>query len=148
MEEDKAATHVDDSAWADEALERELYWAEQRTTRGPTVHTIAELREALREFEALMLDDERNMYPRAEPNLAGGTKWRRALKLRVYRFLRPVTRRYDRLIGELAGLTLSLAERLRESEAEVARLRGSQSGGSQSGGSPGDARDDDDPEAS
>ncbi|MDP9243314.1 MAG: hypothetical protein M3O84_09095 [Actinomycetota bacterium] len=123
MEEDKAATHVDDSAWADEALERELYWAEQRTTRGPTVHSIAELREALREFEALMLDDERNMYPRAEPNLAGGTKWRRALKLRVYRFLRPVTRRYDRLIGELAGLTLSLAERLRESEAEVARLR-------------------------
>jgi hypothetical protein len=148
MENDKVATHVDDSAWADEALERELYWAEQRTTRGPTVHTIAELREALREFEALMLDDERNMYPRAEPNLAGGTKWRRALKLRVYRFLRPVTRRYDRLIGELAGLTLSLAERLRESEAEVARLRGSQSGGSQSGGSPGDARDDDDPEAS
>jgi hypothetical protein len=133
MEEDRAATHVDDSAWADEALERELYWAEQRTTRGPTVHTIAELREALREFEALMLDDERNMYPRAEPNLAGGTKWRRALKLRVYRFLRPVTRRYDRLIGELAGLTLSLAERLRESEAEVARLRASQEGGQRPG---------------
>jgi hypothetical protein len=128
MEEDNTATHVDDSAWADEALERELYWAEQRTTRGPTVHKIAELREALREFEALMLDDERNMYPRAEPNLASGTKWRRALKLRVYRFLRPVTRRYDRLIGELAGLTLSLAERLRESEAEVARLRAGRGG--------------------
>jgi hypothetical protein len=123
MKGEKAATHVDNSGWADDALERELYWAEQRTTRGPTVHTIAELREALREFEALMLDDERNLYPRAEPNLAGGSKWRRALKLRVYRFLRPVTRRYDRLIGELAGLTLSLAERLRESEAEVARLR-------------------------
>jgi hypothetical protein len=122
MEDEQAATHVD-PRWADEALERELYWAEQRTTRGPTVHTIGELREALREFEALMLDDERSMYPRAEPNLSAGSKWRRSLKLRVYRFLRPVTRRYDRLIAELAGLTLSLAERLRESEAEVARLR-------------------------
>jgi hypothetical protein len=114
---------LDDAEWADEALERELYWAEQRTTRGPTVHTIAELREALREFEALMLDDEKAMFPRAEPNLAAGSKWRRSLKLRVYRFLRPVTRRYDRLIAELAGLTLSLAERLRETEAELGRLR-------------------------
>ena len=124
MGEERSRAGLDDSGWADEALERELYWAEQRTTRGPTVHTIAELREALREFEALMLDDERSMYPRAEPNLSAGSKWRRSLKLRVYRFLRPVTRRYDRLIAELAGLTLSLAERLRESEAEVARLRG------------------------
>jgi hypothetical protein len=114
---------LDDSGWADEALERELYWAEQRTTRGPTVHTIGELREALREFEALMIDDEKAMFPRAEPNLAAGSKWRRTLKLRVYRFLRPVTRRYDRLIAELAGLTLSLAERLRESDAELGRLR-------------------------
>ena len=121
MGEEDVSGSLDDAGWADEALERELYWAEQRTTRGPTVHSIAELREALREFEALMLDDEKAMFPRAEPNLAAGSKWRRALKLRVYRFLRPVTRRYDRLIAELAGLTLSLAERLRETEAEERR---------------------------
>ncbi|MFL5735847.1 MAG: hypothetical protein ACJ76P_00735 [Actinomycetota bacterium] len=123
MGEERSSGSLDDAGWADDALERELYWAEQRTTRGPTVHTIAELREALREFEALMLDDEKAMFPRAEPNLAAGSKSRRALKLRVYRFLRPVTRRYDRLIAELAGLTLSLAERLRETEAELGRLR-------------------------
>src|SRR4051794_32501754 len=123
MGEERVSGSLDDASWADDALERELYWAEQRTTRGPTVHTIGELREALREFEALMLDDEKAMFPRAEPNLAAGSKSRRALKLRVYRFLRPVTRRYDRLIAELAGLTLSLAERLRETEAELGRLR-------------------------
>ena len=123
MGEEGTSKSLDDAGWADEALERELYWAEQRTTRGPTVHTIGELREALREFEALMLDDEKAMFPRAEPNLAAGSRWRRALKLRLYRFLRPVTRRYDRLIAELAGLTLSLAERLRETEAELGRLR-------------------------
>src|SRR5207237_1526660 len=124
MGEERSRAGLDDSGWADEALERELYWAEQRTTRGPTVHTIAELREALREFEALMLDDERSIYPRAEPNLSAGSKWRRALKLRVYRFLRPVTRRYDRLIAELAGLTLSPAARLRAPGAAAARLPG------------------------
>jgi hypothetical protein len=123
MGEERISRSLDDAGWTDEALERELYWAEQRTMRGPTVHTVGELREALREFEALMLDDEKAMFPRAEPNLAAGSKWRRALKLRVYRFLRPVTRRYDRLVAELAGLTLSLAERLRETEAEVSRLR-------------------------
>jgi len=128
MGEERVSGSLDDAGWADEALERELYWAEQRTTRGPTVHTIGELREALREFEALMLDDEKAMFPRAEPNLAAGSKWRRALKLRVYRFLRPVTRRYDRLIAELAGLTLSLAERLRETEAELGRLRAATGG--------------------
>lgn len=120
--EEKAEPGGED--WARDALERELYWAQERTTRGPTIHTLAELRDALQDFEALLADDEKNMYPRAEPYLAAGDRYRRAIKLRQWRLMRPISRRYDRLIGELAALTLSLAERLRETQGEVAELRG------------------------
>ena len=125
MEGEEADERTEPGAgdWAREALERELYWAEERTTRGPTIHTLAELRDALQDFEALLADDERNMYPRAEPYLAAGDRYRRAVKLRQWRLMRPITRRYDRLIGELAALTLSLAERLRETQGELSRLR-------------------------
>ena len=109
--------------WAHEALERELYWAQERSARGPAIHTLAELRDALQDFEALLAADERSMYPRAEPYLAAGDRYRRAVKIRQWRLMRPITRRYDRLIGELAALTLSLAERLRETRGEVAQLR-------------------------
>jgi hypothetical protein len=37
--------------------------------------------------------------------------------------MRPVSRRYDRVVGDLAELTTGLAERLMAAEVEVARLR-------------------------
>ncbi len=112
------------------ALARELYWAEEAVRVRRT--TAAEAREALRDFTALMRDEERQVLPRAEPNLASPSAWRRQLKLRLFRLLRPVTRRYDRLIGDLAELTAVLAARLVETEAEVERLRtrlGAEEGG-------------------
>jgi hypothetical protein len=41
----------------------------------------------------------------------------------MYRAIRPVSRRYDRLLADLGTLTRMLADRLAEAEAEIERLR-------------------------
>jgi hypothetical protein len=104
-----------------EALARELYWAEEATSRSRM--TTAEVRDAIHDFAILMRDDEKQFIPRGEPNLASVSPWKRRLKLRLFRLLRPVSRRYDRLLGDLAELNASLADRLAQAEAELARLR-------------------------
>jgi hypothetical protein len=40
----------------------------------------------------------------------------------MFRFLRPVSKRYDRLLADLAELNAGLADRVAELEATVARL--------------------------
>lgn len=103
------------------ALARELYWAEEATRLRRM--TAAEARDALNDFAVLMRADERSAVPRGEPNLASISRWKRRAKVRLFRLLRPITRRYDRLLGDLAELTAALAARVAEAEAEVARLR-------------------------
>lgn len=103
------------------ALARELYWAEEASRLRRM--TAAEARDALHDFAVAMRADERAPVPRGEPNLASISRWRRRAKLRLFRLLRPITRRYDRLLGDLAELTMALAGRLAEVEAELARLR-------------------------
>ncbi len=103
------------------ALERELYWSEEATPRGRM--TTAEVRDALHDFAILMREDEKQIIPRGEPNLAARARWRRQLKLRLFRLMRPISWRYDRLSADLAELTATLADRLAASEAEVERLR-------------------------
>lgn len=103
------------------ALERELYWAEEATPRSRL--TTAEVRDAIHDLAISMRDDEKQVIPRGEPNLASVSRWRRQLKLRLFRLFRPVSWRYDRLLGDLAELTASLADRLAQAEAEVGRLR-------------------------
>ena len=102
-------------------LERELYWAEDVTPRANM--TTAEIRVALHEFAAVMRADERAAIPRDEPQLGSMSKWRRGLKAQLFSFLRPIGHRYDRLLGDLAVLTRTLADRLADAEAEVDRLR-------------------------
>ena len=121
MESNSAGSEPNDPDRVRDALERELYWAEEATARGRM--TTAEVRNALHDFAVLMRDDERQVIPRGEPNLGSPTRWRRQLKLRLFRLMRPISWRYDRLSADLAELTGALAERLVESEAEVARLR-------------------------
>jgi hypothetical protein len=41
----------------------------------------------------------------------------------MYRGTRPISRRYDRLLADLATLTRMLADRLDAAEAEIERLR-------------------------
>lgn len=102
-------------------LEREMYWAEEGTALGRM--TTAEVRDALHDFAVLMRADEKQVIPRGEPHLASRSRWRRQLKLRLFRLTRPISWRYDRVTADLAELTASLADRLAASEAEGARLR-------------------------
>lgn len=104
------------------ALERELYWAEDATPR--TNLSTQELRVALHEFIAVMRADERAIIPRDEPLLGSARRWRRQFKGGMFYFLRPITHRYDRLLGDLATLNRMLADRLADAEAEIERLRG------------------------
>jgi hypothetical protein len=104
-----------------DALGRELYWAEEATPRSRM--TTSEVRDAIHDFAILMRDDEKQVIPRGEPNLASTSRWRRQLKFRLFRLFRPISWRYDRLLGDLSELTSSLADRLAQAEAEVARLR-------------------------
>lgn len=102
-------------------LERELYWAGDPTPSGG--RSTAELRIALHDFVASMRADERSPIPRQEPLLGSQATWKRNAKLLMYRASRPVSRRYDRLIGDLATLARMLADRLADAEAEIEKLR-------------------------
>ena len=109
----------DDAAYTNVA--RELYWAEQGTSRSRM--TTPEVRDQLHDFAALMRADEQLAIPRGEPNLASISRGRRQLKLRLFRLFRPISWRYDRLLADHAELTTALAERVQQLEAEVAGLR-------------------------
>jgi len=109
----------DDAAFAN--LARERYWAEGITPRSRL--TTPEVRNELHDFAALMRADEHLPIPRGEPNLASISRWRRQLKLRLFRLFRPISWRYDRLLADHAELTTALAERVQQLEAEVGQLR-------------------------
>ena len=49
--------------------------------------------------------------------------WRRRLKKLQFRALRPVSRRYDRLLADLGELAAGLADRLARVESELEHLR-------------------------
>jgi hypothetical protein len=102
-------------------LERELYWAGDPST--PTSESTRQLRIALHEFAAAMRADSRSRVPRQEPLLGSASRWKRSVKVFFYVALRPITHRYDRLLGDLATLNRMLAERLADVEAEVVELR-------------------------
>ena len=106
---------------AKDALERELYWAEEATPRSRM--STADVRDALHDFAVLMRDDEKQVIPRGEPNLSSRRRSRRQLKIRMFRLFRPISWRYDRLLGDLGELAASLADRVAVLEAEVARLK-------------------------
>jgi SAM-dependent methyltransferase len=101
-----------------ENLAREM-WIETEDGRGST----DALRVALRDLEAQLRHAISQTVPEGEPSLAAGSSFRRALKVRQFRLTRPVSRRYDRLAADLAGLAAGLAERLSSTEADVRRLQ-------------------------
>jgi hypothetical protein len=117
MDEDLGASDED----ARSVLERELYWAGNAAT--PATSSTRELRMELHEFTASMRADERTRVPRREPLIASASRWRRSVKVLIYEALRPVTHRYDRLLGDLASLNRVAVERLAEAEAEIEALR-------------------------
>jgi hypothetical protein len=103
------------------ALARELYWAQDRVSRARL--QTPELRDRLMDMAAQLRADEQAAVPQGEGYLASPSRWRRRLKYGLFRTMRPVSRRYDRLIGDHAELSTGLAERLMAAEVEIARLR-------------------------
>jgi hypothetical protein len=114
-----AAPTDPDPAFTD--LSRELYWAQERASRARL--DTPEIRDRLHDLAMQLRADEKVVIPQGEGNLASTSKWRRRLKYRLFRLMRPISWRYDRLIADHAELTTSLAERLMAAEAEIARLR-------------------------
>ena len=82
-----------------------------------------EIRDRLHDLAAQLRADEKVIIPHGEGNLASPSRWRRQMKFRLFRVMRPISWRYDRLIADHAELTTSLAERLMAAEAEIARLQ-------------------------
>jgi hypothetical protein len=104
-----------------DSLSRELYWAQERASRARM--DTAEVRDRLNDLSMRLRADEKVIIPQGEGNLASPSRWRRHLKYRLFRLMRPISWRYDRLIADHAELSTSLAERLMVAEAEIARLR-------------------------
>jgi hypothetical protein len=102
-------------------LSREMYWAREAAARGRM--ETPEIRDRLHDFSAQMRIDETAVIPLGEGNLASPSTWRRQLKRRIWRLIRPATWRYDRLLADHAELTTSLAEKVMVLEAEVDRLK-------------------------
>lgn len=102
-------------------LLREMYWA--RDTAARVRMDTPEIRDRLHDFAAQMRTDEAVLIPMGEGNLASPSKWRRQLKRRLWRVMRPATWRYDRLLADHAELTTSLAEKVMVLETEVDRLK-------------------------
>lgn len=102
-------------------LLREMYWARETAARARM--DTPEIRDRLHDFAAQMRTDEAVVIPIGEGNLASPSKWRRRLKRRIWRVMRPATWRYDRLLADHAELTTSLAEKVMVLEAEVDRLK-------------------------
>ena len=126
-----AASTDHDPAFDD--LSRELYWAQERASRARM--DTAEVRERLHDLSMQLRADEKVVIPHGEGNLASRSRWRRKLKYGLFRVMRPISWRYDRLLADQAELTTSLAERLMAAEAELARLRAQVEGSD-----PGDPR--------
>ena len=120
-------------------LLREMYWARETAARGRM--DTSEVRDRLHDLAAQLRTDETMVIPMGEGNLASPSRWRRQIKYRMWRVMRPATWRYDRLIADHAELTTSLAEKVMVLEAEVDRLK-SELDAERSGNATGDRPDD------
>jgi SAM-dependent methyltransferase len=105
--------------------------------------TTSELASALRDLAKRLRDETIERVP-PEPSLASSSAFRRIVKTRLFRSIRPATRRFDRLAADLATVAADLAERLailedratggiERLQLEVSRL----SSGAEATGAPG-----------
>ncbi len=110
-----------------ELLERELYWAAGE--EGAPLTPTADLRARLQDLATALHRQSEQAAPWGDPLLSTGSRWKRRMKIVMFRLLRPISRRYDRVTAELASTGLLLADRLarleedrRRQEEELARL--------------------------
>lgn len=79
---------------------------------GPWEGTTAELAAALRDLAVRLRTEAVEKVPTGEPYLESSSGTKRRVKARLFRAIRPATRRYDRLAGDLATVAADLAARL------------------------------------
>jgi hypothetical protein len=75
------------------------------------------------EFAWLRRTDEQRLIPLGEPHLGATSRWKRRVKYLLFRMLRFMTARYDRLLADQADLTVALSERVIDLEAQLTELR-------------------------
>jgi hypothetical protein len=103
------------------SLAREVYWAGDGISRLPT--DVGSLPERLDAFTHQLRVEQRQLVPLGETLLGSAAGWKRKTKQAVWRLTRFSTMRYDRLLADLAEMSGELAQRLNETEEEIARLR-------------------------
>ena len=103
------------------SLAREVYWAGDGISRPPT--DVGSLPERLDAFMHQLRVEQRQLVPLGETLLGSAAGWKRKTKQVVWRLTRFSTMRYDRLLADLAEMSGELAQRLSETEEEIARLR-------------------------
>lgn len=102
-----------------EALERELYWAQGEETGSLT--PTAELRARLEEIAETLHRQWGQAAPWGDPLITQGSRFKRRFKILLFRGLRPISRRYDRITAELASIGVGLADRLARAEDDLRR---------------------------
>lgn len=102
------------------ALERELYWQDDQGIDAPG--PFRDLRQRLEELADTLRSDLSRPFPSRDPYLFGGSRWRRGVKRVLYRLMRPITRRRDRMVVDLAGMTLEVLDHLARAQGDVHRL--------------------------
>ena len=85
--------------------------------------TTRELASALRSLVDRLRADQHGPLPVDDPD-APGSPARRRVKTLIRRSARPATRRYDRLVADLATIAADLASRLADAEEETRKARG------------------------
>ncbi len=91
--------------------------------RLPAAGSTEALRSALVDLEERLRVAVTQPIPDGEGAASSGSAMRRAVKRRQVRLMRPVSRRYDRLAADLAGLAAGLAQRVAVAEGDVVRLQ-------------------------
>jgi len=105
------------------ALSRALYWVhEPRGAQGMDGGT-RDVRERMLGFAWHMRTDEEVLIPLGEPHLGASTAWKRRVKYFLFRFLRFMTARYERLLAEQTDLSIALSERVILLEAQLTEVR-------------------------
>jgi hypothetical protein len=105
--------------WARRELAREVDRIRNPLPVGPAPKSTGNLSDGWR---ALQQRARRSVDGADDP--AAGSGWKRPVKRAVFGVLRPAMTRYESLIAELTAYGGLLAERLEESEAEIAKLQG------------------------
>ena len=109
MQDPNAPQGVRTTSAATEELARELYWAASPIPDHGTAQLAGDPADLVRrwsELEATLRRDSSVRLPQDEPFFRGGGSLKRWIKRTMFRALRPLTRRYDRIDADLARLGL------------------------------------------